>query len=155
MCTEVEIATNFNSYLYLGNTKQNVFLIKFLEDISPFCGATEVPILELWWHLPWFSKTALIPHLHASLPVCNGFLNLTSDMTPADLLVASMAPEPFQSTDHLSTSIGEVWTHDQVCCSTMFFTIWPLRLSQTNKYQVVKLSPGGSFAQFACFTWLA
>ena len=32
------------------------FLKKFLEDMSPFCGATDTPILDLWWCLLWVSK---------------------------------------------------------------------------------------------------
>ena len=30
------------------------------------------------------------PHLHASLPACNEFLRFTTNVTPADLLVASI-----------------------------------------------------------------
>ena len=26
------------------------------EDISPFCGATDTPVLDFWWHLLWVSK---------------------------------------------------------------------------------------------------
>ena len=33
-----------------------LFLFKFLEDISPFCGATDTPVLDFWWCLPWVSK---------------------------------------------------------------------------------------------------
>ena len=28
----------------------------FLEDVSPFCGATDTPVLDFWWHLLWISK---------------------------------------------------------------------------------------------------
>ena len=27
--------------------------IKFLENISPFRGATDTPVLDFWWHLSW------------------------------------------------------------------------------------------------------
>ena len=33
---------------------------KFLEDTCPFCGATDTPVLEFWWRLPWVSKTGWI-----------------------------------------------------------------------------------------------
>ena len=37
------------------------FLVKiFLNDISPFCGATDNPVLDFWWHLPWVSKPGWI-----------------------------------------------------------------------------------------------
>ena len=63
----------------------------------------------LWGHCyPWFgllvksaqgSKPGWIPHLHVfSLPAYYRFLRFTSGMTPADLLMASMTAEPFQST---------------------------------------------------------
>ena len=32
------------------------FFLKFLEDMSPFCGATDTPILDFWWRLLWVSK---------------------------------------------------------------------------------------------------
>ena len=25
-----------------------------MEDFSPFCGATDTPVLYFWWHLLWF-----------------------------------------------------------------------------------------------------
>ena len=36
--------------------QNNFFLKKFLEDISLFCGATDTPVLDFWWYLPWDSK---------------------------------------------------------------------------------------------------
>ena len=45
--------------------KGNCFFKIFLEDTSPFCGATDTPVLDFWWRLPWVSKLGWIPHLHA------------------------------------------------------------------------------------------
>ena len=73
------------------------FLFKFLEDISPFRGATDTPGLDFWWHLPWVSKPGWIPHLHALLPARNEFLRFSSGATPADCIQVSMAAEPFWS----------------------------------------------------------
>ena len=42
---------------------------KFLEDISPFRGATDTPILDFWWRLPRVSKPGWIPSLACFL-VC-------------------------------------------------------------------------------------
>ena len=41
-----------------------------MEDISPFCGATDTPVLDFWWRLPWVSKhggslACILCHLHA------------------------------------------------------------------------------------------
>ena len=51
-----------------------IFFKKILEYISPFYGATDIRVLDFWWHLLWTSKPGWISHLHASLPGCNGFL---------------------------------------------------------------------------------
>ena len=29
--------------------------------MNPFCGATDTPVLDFWWHLPWVSKPGWIP----------------------------------------------------------------------------------------------
>ena len=67
------------------------FFKKVLEDMSPFCEATDTPVLDFWWHLPWVPNPGWIPHLHASSPVHNRCLRFTSGVTPADLLAACMA----------------------------------------------------------------
>ena len=41
------------------NTSE-VYFIKLLEDISPFCGAIHTPILDFWWYLTWVSKPGWI-----------------------------------------------------------------------------------------------
>ena len=33
-----------------------IFFWKILEDISPFCGATDTPVLDFSWRLLWVSK---------------------------------------------------------------------------------------------------
>ena len=38
----------------------SAFLKKnFLEDISPFCGATDTPVLDFWWRLLWVPNSNL------------------------------------------------------------------------------------------------
>ena len=58
--------------------------------MSNFCGATDTPVLDFWWHLPWVSKPGWIPCFCASSPAHNGFLRFTSGPTPADLLTVSI-----------------------------------------------------------------
>ena len=41
----------------------STFFIKFLEDISPFYGAPDIPVLDFWWLLPWVLKPGWIPLL--------------------------------------------------------------------------------------------
>ena len=46
-----------------------VFKKLFLEDTCPFCGVIDSPVLDFWWHLPWFqsqggSLTSMFCHLH-------------------------------------------------------------------------------------------
>ena len=33
-----------------------LFFKKILEDMSPFCGATDTPVSDFWWRLLWVSK---------------------------------------------------------------------------------------------------
>ena len=32
------------------------FFLNILEDMSPFCGATDTPVSDFWWHVFWVSK---------------------------------------------------------------------------------------------------
>ena len=64
--------------------KNPFFLKKYLEDVSPFRGATDTPVLDFWSRLLWVSKPGWIPRLHALSPACNEFLRFTSGATPAD-----------------------------------------------------------------------
>ena len=92
----------------VNNTKPYVFLKKKLE-IIPFCGITATnPCFGLLVMSVLTFKARvyeLYPHLCALLPACNRILRFTWGVTPADLLVASMASKPFPST-YLYTSIG-------------------------------------------------
>ena len=42
----------------------HLFLKKFLEDISPFCGATDTPVLDLWWHFLWVGSLIYVWQRH-------------------------------------------------------------------------------------------
>ena len=69
------------------------FLFKKLEDISPFCGATDTPVLDFWWNLLWVSK----PEEAALFTLGRGiwityYLRFISGATPANLLAASKQP---------------------------------------------------------------
>ena len=55
-----------------------IFLYNFLENTSPFCGATNAPVLHFWWRLPLVAKPGWITYLYASLHACDGFLRFTS-----------------------------------------------------------------------------
>ena len=71
------------------------FIIKYLKDSSPLCGATDTPVLDLSWCLLWVSK----PEWAALFVLGRGIhitcsLALISGITPADLLAVSMAIKP-------------------------------------------------------------
>ena len=82
------------------------FFKKFLGDIGPFCWASDTLVLDFWWHLlavskpEWTASFALGRGLHVTC-----FLRFTSGATPANILVPSMAAEPFQSLVGLNTGI--------------------------------------------------
>ena len=49
--------------------KLTALFLKFLEDISHFCGASDTPNLDFWCYLPWVLKPGGgggFPHLYAS-----------------------------------------------------------------------------------------
>ena len=48
-----------------GESQPSFSLI--LEDISPFCGATDIAVLDFWWRLPRVSKPGWISRLLANL----------------------------------------------------------------------------------------
>ena len=76
---------------------ENHSVLKLLEDISPFCGATDTPDLNFCGCLPWVSKPWWITCLCASPLMCNGFVRFTSGPTSADLVIASIVAEPLWS----------------------------------------------------------
>ena len=84
---------------------EEVLLNPLLGDISTFLG----PLTHLFSTsddvCPGFQSQDGSLHLHASSHVHNGTLRFTYGVTPADLLVASTAAEPFTST-YLPTSSG-------------------------------------------------
>ena len=93
----------------------HLFLLKFLEDITPFCGSTDAPVLDFWWHLLWFSKPewAALFTLSGGIYVTHS-LRFTSGATPADLLAVSMAAKRISST-YLWAGIGGAQNQDLLC----------------------------------------
>ena len=87
------------------------------------------PVLDFWWCLlsvskpEWVALFALGGGVH---DVCS--LRFTSGVTPADLLVASMAAKSFSST-YLWTSIGGTWDQDLSHC---YLTVWVQANAPTN-----------------------
>ena len=62
--------------------------------MSPFCGPTDTPVLDFWWHL-WISKPEWAALFALGRGVCiTHSLRFTSGVTPANLLVASMVAKP-------------------------------------------------------------
>ena len=55
------VLNKFSSFLLLKNFLENIC-------ISSFCGATDTPVLDFWWHLPWVSK----PEWTALFELCGG-----------------------------------------------------------------------------------
>ena len=99
-----------------------VFFWKIFEDLSPFRGPTDIPVLDFWWHLLWISKSegAALFMLDRGIHVTRS-LRFTSGATPANLLVASMAAEPFFST-YLQAGFGgaQNWNLSCHCCLTVW-----------------------------------
>ena len=51
--------------VYHTTTLTKSKLANFFKNLfgSPFLGATDTPVLDFWWHLPWVSKPGSIPFL--------------------------------------------------------------------------------------------
>ena len=68
------------------------------------------PLIFLLWTssniCPGFQSQGGFPCLNALSPVHNGFLRFTCSVTPADLLVASMAAEPFDPHTCIQALVG-------------------------------------------------
>ena len=79
----------------------------YFEDSSPFYGAIDTPVLDFWSRLPWISKQGRSMCLHVSSTTRNRILRFTSGATPAELLAASIATEPFSSR-YLRISLGSI-----------------------------------------------
>ena len=85
--------------------------------MSPFCGATDNPVLDFWWCLLWVSKPEW-----AALFVLGGGIHVTFSLRftfgviPADVLAASIAAKPslpytFQALVGLKTGSYHATTH--------------------------------------------
>ena len=97
------------------------FFKKFLEDISPFCGTTYIPVLDSWWCLLWVSKPewAAIFRLGWGTHVIHS-MRFTCGATHANLLVTIMAAELLSST-YPWAGIGGAWNWDLLCCRQMLY----------------------------------
>ena len=74
---------------------KSCFIKKFRGHQS-FYGVTDTLVLD-WWYLPWVLKPASIPHLHTSLPAFIRQHRFISGVTPADLLMASIADDSYSA----------------------------------------------------------
>ena len=54
-------------------SRRRIFFLN-LEDINPFCRATDTPVLYFWWHIPWVSKPGWISCL-CTIPQINLWCN--------------------------------------------------------------------------------
>ena len=91
------VAKSCDLWQLYGSTKSLevfFFFLNFLEDISPFRGATDTLVLDFWWRLLWVSKPGWIPF--ACFLACI-ILRFTSGATPADCIEVSMAAESWST----------------------------------------------------------
>ena len=112
----------------------NRLSFQFLEDVCPFSGATDTPVLDPWHCLPWVSKSGWIPSFCAFHGVCNGFLRFTSSVTPTDLLMASTAAKPCICTH---TDIDGTRTWDQVCSTVCTLTVWAIPVDEATLKHII------------------
>ena len=141
-------------------TLPNNFFI--LEDISPFCGATDNPVLDFWFLVSKPEWAALFP-LGEGIHVIHS-LRFTFGVTPANLLVVSKAAKLFSSM-YLWAGIGGARNWHLSC--HYCFTVWdqadalptelcPLGKNQHFTFHVRSLDDPVSLAfpvTLACVEW--
>ena len=86
--------------------QRKLFKKKFLENICSFLGATDIPVLDFWWHLVGFQSQGGFPHMHALSPECNRLLRFISGVTSADLLAATMVAKTFHPHTCVQALVG-------------------------------------------------
>ena len=95
---------------YIGRFTERLKHFKFLFKIfgvhKSFCGATDISVLDFWWHLLRVSKPEWAVLFLLGGGVCvTHYLRFTSGATPDNLLLTSMVTEPF----------SVKWYHSVVC----------------------------------------
>ena len=106
------------------------FFKKIFGGHKSFLWGTDITVLDFWWCLLWVSKPewvtlfALGGGIYVTCP-----LRFTSGVTPADLLVASMAAKALSCT-YLRAGIGGAQNWDLLCHRQMLYQLSFCRLSQ-------------------------
>ena len=88
--------------------------LNFLEDVCPFCGATDIPVLDFWWHLSTLGLKARVNPSFAYFLACMQWFHLWCNTCQA-FSIHVLAD--------IFTSIGGAQTHDQPCCGIMVVTV--------------------------------
>ena len=121
-----------------------------MEDICPFCWATETPVLDIWWDWPQGgSITCMLSHLY-TIPQIHLWCNTCQSL---DSKYGSRAFWTYILTDASISICGGakagIWTHDQVCHSTVLSTIWPFGSALTTVILMFKTPQN-----FSCYVVL-
>ena len=130
----------YKSILSIYVFNPSFFQNNFFEDICTFCGATDTPVFDFWWHnlgfqnQKWWALFALCRAVHVTHS-----LRFTSGMTPADLLTASMAAMLFSSM-YLQAGISGAWNEGLSCHHSVWDQADTLltELCQLGSIQVIK-----------------
>ena len=97
-----------------------ILFLKFFEDIGPFCGTTDTPVLDFWQQLPLVSKPGWILLLacFVACTVWNIFLRFTSGVTPASLKWLTLSCSQYSFANSLKINWFCFWFK----CLLVFFS---------------------------------
>ena len=117
----------------------NDILKKKVFGHSPFCGANEIPALDFYWHLPWFSKPEWIPHLHA---MDSSYSPLVRNLLISWPWLCNEYSDSHKIKSNLSDWIKKNAFTTEGTCFTTCWSIWISKLQMFHLNSKIKLRQG-------------
>ena len=112
VCLKLQEYTNYSKHRFF----------KIFGRHKSFCGATDTPVLDFWWHMPWVSKPGWIPLLACFIAYIQWISQIHLWCDTCWPLGSQPSSQAVSSTYlYLHTSIGRTWVQDQAChCLTAY-----------------------------------
>ena len=92
-CSKASDTIHVNSVCFC-KTQVNSIDVWSITQLEDFVNLKWTPVLDFWWCRPWLSMPGLISGLHSYSSPCNGFLRLTSGVTPTNFILVSITAKP-------------------------------------------------------------
>ena len=123
----------YHPVLHIWDNKSNEFWIFLnnLQDMSPFCGATDTHVLDFWWCLPWVSKpggslACVLPCLHVA------------DSSDSSRMSASWHQHGSQLHSPHATYVAEVKFQDSIKTPPAQLSRHAIHLATSNGFKILE-----------------